>query len=98
MTQVERFNRTTALMYHQRGDTRCKRIRFATFKDVERHYNNIKPVVSKYHKKEDDIRPINRRDRKWERIEKRNSLNTQSGKNVHLSCGKRKKCQRERGN
>ena len=71
MTQVERFNRTTALMYHQRGDTRCKRIRFATFKDVERHYNNIKPVVSKYHKKEDDIRPINRRDRKWERIEKR---------------------------
>ena len=42
-----------------------------TFNAVETHYNNTKPVVSKYHTKEDDIRPIGRRDRKHERIEKR---------------------------
>lgn len=42
-----------------------------TFSAVEKHYNNTKPVVSKYHTKEDDIRPIGRRDRKHERIEKR---------------------------
>ena len=42
-----------------------------TFSAVEKHYNNTKPVVSKYHTKEDDIRPLGRRTRKHERIEKR---------------------------
>ena len=46
-------------------------VTLATFAEVEIHYNNIKPVVSKYHHRVDDIRPIGRRDRKWERIEKR---------------------------
>ena len=42
-----------------------------TFSAVETHYNNTKPVVSKHHTKEDDIRPLGRRTRKHERIEKR---------------------------
>ena len=42
-----------------------------TFNAVETHYNNTKPVVSKRHTKEDDIRPLGRRTRKHERIEKR---------------------------
>ena len=46
-------------------------MRLDTFKSVETHYNNTKPVVSKYHTKEDDIRPLGRRNRKHERIEKR---------------------------
>ena len=46
-------------------------MRLDTFNAVETHYNNTKPVVSKYHTKEDDIRPLGRRTRKHERIEKR---------------------------
>jgi len=46
-------------------------MRLDTFNAVETHYNNTKPLVSKYHTKEDDIRPLGRRDRKHERIEKR---------------------------
>jgi len=41
-----------------------------SFWHVERRYNNVKPLVSKYHKKEDDLRPAYRRDRKWEHIVK----------------------------
>ena len=43
---------------------------FASFKDVVKHYENIKPLVSKLHTREDDIRPIGDRNRKWERIVK----------------------------
>ena len=41
-----------------------------SFWHIERRYNNTKPLVSKYHKKEDDLRPAYRRDRKWEHIVK----------------------------
>ena len=41
-----------------------------SFWHVERRYNNVKPLVSKYHKEEDDLRPAYRRDRKWEHIVK----------------------------
>jgi len=41
-----------------------------SFWHIERRYNNTKPLVSKYHKKEDDLRPAHRRDRKWEHIVK----------------------------
>ena len=41
-----------------------------SFWHVERRYNNVEPLVSKYHKKEDDLRPAHRRDRKWEHIVK----------------------------
>lgn len=43
-------------------------MRLNTFEEVEKHYNSIKPLVSKYHTLKDDVRPIGRRDRKWERI------------------------------
>lgn len=43
---------------------------FLKFDEVEAWYNNIKPLVSKLHKREDDIRPIGDRARKWERIVK----------------------------
>ena len=43
-----------------------------TFKEVELSYNSIKPVVSKYHAKEQDIRPLGNRRKKWERIAKVN--------------------------
>ena len=41
-----------------------------SFWHVERKYNGTKPLVSKHHKKEDDLRPAHRRDRKWEHIVK----------------------------
>jgi len=41
-----------------------------SFWHVQRRYNDTKPLVSKYHKKEDDLRPAHRRDRKWEHIVK----------------------------
>jgi len=43
---------------------------FSSFDEVEAWYNNIKPLVSKLHTREDDIRPIGDRARKWERIVK----------------------------
>ena len=43
---------------------------FLKFDEVEAWYNNIKPLVSKLHTREDDIRPIGDRARKWERIVK----------------------------
>mgnify|MGYP003115193296 FL=1 len=42
----------------------------STFEQVEAKYNSVKPLVSKHHKREDDIRPLGDRRRKWERIEK----------------------------
>ena len=50
-------------------------MRLNTFEQVEKHYNSIKPLVSKYHTRADDLRPIGRRDRKWEHIEKVNDNN-----------------------
>ena len=43
-----------------------------TFKEVENWYDSIKPMKSKHHKLEDDIRPIGERRRKHERIVKVN--------------------------
>jgi hypothetical protein len=43
---------------------------FQTFAEVEAHYNSIKPLVSKLHPREQDLRPIGDRQRKWERIVK----------------------------
>ena len=45
-------------------------MRFNTFDQVAYWYNNIKPMVSKNHTLQDDIRPIGARNRKWERIKK----------------------------
>jgi hypothetical protein len=45
----------------------------STFDNVESWYERTKPVVSKTHTKEDDIRPLGDRRRKWERIEKINN-------------------------
>lgn len=39
-----------------------------TFDQVAKRYADVKPIVSKNHSKEDDIRPICVRQRKWERI------------------------------
>ena len=40
------------------------------FKAVEAKYNSIKPVVSKNHTLDQDIRPIGERRYKWQRIKK----------------------------
>jgi hypothetical protein len=45
-------------------------MRFNTFNQVVAWYEATKPVVSKHHKAEDNIRPIGARNRKWERIRK----------------------------
>ena len=42
------------------------------FESAERAYKDIKPVISKYHTAEDDIRPLGDRRKKWERIVKVN--------------------------
>ena len=44
-----------------------------SFAEVEERYNTTKPVISKNHPKEHDIRPYGVRSRKWERIEKVNA-------------------------
>lgn len=43
---------------------------YNSFAEVEKMYNDTKPVVSKNHTKAEDIRPIGDRRRKWERIKK----------------------------
>jgi len=43
---------------------------FLYFDEVVKHYESIKPLVSKLHTREDDIRPIGDRNRKYERIVK----------------------------
>lgn len=43
---------------------------FSSFHEVAKHYNSIKPIVSQYHTRQDDIRPIGDRARKYERIVK----------------------------
>ncbi len=43
---------------------------FDRFEQVEAKYNNTKPVVSKNHTREQDVRPLHKRRIKWERIEK----------------------------
>jgi len=43
-----------------------------TFAEVAKLYHTVKPIVSKNHKKEDDLRPIGSRGRKHERIIKVN--------------------------
>ena len=43
-----------------------------TFVEVAKLYNTVKPIVSKNHSKEDDLRPVGVRSRKWERIIKVN--------------------------
>ena len=39
-----------------------------TFDEVAKHYANTRPVVSFNHAEEEDIRPLGKRRRKWERI------------------------------
>ena len=39
-----------------------------TFNDVAKRYSEIKPLVSKHHTLEDDVRPIADRRRKHQRI------------------------------
>lgn len=51
------------------------------FADAEARYNNTKPVVSKHHTLEQDVRPVGKRARKWERVV-RVDANTYA-----LSCG-----------
>jgi len=41
-----------------------------TFQDVRDRYNSIRPVLSNLHSEEQDIRPLDKRSRKWERIQK----------------------------
>jgi hypothetical protein len=45
-------------------------MRFNTFNQVVAWYEAIRPMLSKNHKVEDDVRPIGARNRKWERIRK----------------------------
>ena len=45
-------------------------MRFNTFDDVVSWYERTKPVISQYHTKEADVRPVANRRRKWERIKK----------------------------
>ena len=46
--------------------------RLSSFAEVEATYNDVKPMVSKNHTKEQDLRPIGDRARKWERVIKVN--------------------------
>ena len=45
-------------------------MKFNTFNEVAKWYEQTKPVVSKNHEAEDNIRPIGNRKYKWERIRK----------------------------
>ncbi len=43
-------------------------MRFNTFDEVAKWYDNTKPIISKNHNKEDDVRPLGQRRYKWMRI------------------------------
>jgi len=45
-------------------------MRFDTFDEVVSWYERTKPVISQYHTREADVRPVANRRRKWERIKK----------------------------
>lgn len=45
-------------------------MRFDTFDEVASWYARTKPMISKHHTVQDDVRPIGNRSRKWERIKK----------------------------
>lgn len=45
-------------------------MRFDSFNEVVSWYERTKPMISKHHTKEHDVRPIGDRGRKWERIKK----------------------------
>ena len=61
LTQTERKK----AMVHRYTDWKIN-----SFTDVEERYNTTKPIISKIHTREQDIRPYGSRSRKWERIEK----------------------------
>ena len=44
--------------------------RLNNFSAVAKHYDSIKPVISKRHTREQDVRPLGDRNRKWERVKK----------------------------
>ncbi|MDB4273883.1 hypothetical protein N9869_01025 [Algibacter sp.] len=44
--------------------------RLNNFSAVAKHYAKIKPVISKRHTREQDVRPLGDRNRKWERVQK----------------------------
>ena len=44
--------------------------RLNNFSAVAKHYDSIKPVISKRHTREQDVRPLGDRNRKWERVQK----------------------------
>ena len=44
--------------------------RLDNFSAVAKHYDSIKPVISKRHTREQDVRPLGDRNRKWERVSK----------------------------
>jgi len=44
--------------------------RLNNFSAVAKHYAKIKPVISKRHTREQDVRPLGDRNRKWERVNK----------------------------
>lgn len=55
---------------HGWNQKRVKPPKLASFWHLERRYDNTKPMVSKHHKLEDNLRPAGNRSRKWEHIRK----------------------------
>ena len=45
-------------------------MRFDSFNQVAKWYNDTKPIISKHHTASHDVRPVGDRKRKWERIKK----------------------------
>ena len=47
---------------------RCKNYVIEDFAEMTERYNKTKPVISKNHTREDNIKPVGRRSRKWEHM------------------------------
>ena len=62
------MGRRREIMVHRYTDWKIN-----SFAEVEERYNTTKPIISKIHTREQDIRPYGSRSRKWERIEKVNA-------------------------
>ena len=69
MTHTRNHYGTTRYTRNYYGN-RAAYLRINTFIQVAQRYNSIKPIVSKCHTGADDIRPIDSRKQKWNRIEK----------------------------
>jgi hypothetical protein len=81
------YKQTNGWVY-QGGDPTYEAIpNLDNWADVVHAYDSIKPVVSKNHKKEENLRPIGQRRRKWEHITRQEDIGGVTGISYRVEDG-----------